>query len=141
MSKNRIKQVQITKSQRINPKVDSYDNLENNANKNPSFCFKHISKKHGLKNCEKNELISFCDTLCKLSNLTWNEIINNNRHKLGLETIKIKSLKIPINKDLVNDDHLIAIRFYNKKPMLGFRQGCIYHIMFLDCKMNLYDHS
>lgn len=44
MSKNRIKQVQITKSQRINPKVDSYDNLENNANKNPSFCFKHISK-------------------------------------------------------------------------------------------------
>ena len=141
MSKNRIKQVQITKSQRINPKVDSYDNLENNANKNPSFCFKHINKKYGLKNCEKNELISFFDTLCKLSNLTWNEIINNNRHKLGLETIKIKSLKIPINKDLVNDDHLIAIRFHNKKPMLGFCQGCIYHIMFLDCKMNLYDHS
>ena len=60
---------------------------------------------------------------------------------MGLDTIKIKSLKIPINKDLVNDDHLIAIRFHNKKPMLGFRQGCIYHIMFLDCKMNLYDHS
>lgn len=141
MNKNRIKQVQTTKSKRINPKVDSYDNLENNANKNPSFCFKHINKKYGLKNCEKNELISFFDTLCKLSNLTWNEIINNNRHKLGLETIKIKSLKIPINKDLVNDDHLIAIRFHNKKPMLGFCQGCIYHIMFLDCKMNLYDHS
>ncbi len=46
-----------------------------------------------------------------------------------------------MNKNLVNDDHLIAIRFHNKKPMLGFRQGYIYHIMFLDCKMNLYDHS
>ncbi len=99
-----------------------------------------VNDKYGLNNCQQVEKAAFVDTLYKLSRVTWAQINVSGRHGLGIEVIKQESIKASIPKNITNDTNIIAFRFYGKAPMVGYRDGRVFYVIWLDRNYTLYDH-
>jgi len=115
-------------------KVDS-------STQSPIFCLHHLDKDYGLSQCGKILKVSLIDKLYELSQLTWNQITNTHRHGLGLEKIPYEQIKGRMPTHITNDQDFIAIRFHQHKPVVGYRIERIFHIVWLDYNMTLYDHG
>jgi hypothetical protein len=107
----------------------------------PIFSLHYLQKSHCLSDCDKDEKSAFADTLYKLSQITWNEIISSPRHGAGYERIARKAIKASIPSHLKDDINLIAFRFCAKAPMVGYREENIFHILWIDRTFTLYDHG
>ena len=109
----------------------------------PIFSLK-ISKDYCLSNCDKDEKSAFADTLHKLSQSTWRDLRQSGRHGQGYEIIDKKSIKGKMPDHITDDVHIIAFRFFGKKPMAGYRDindRRIFHVVWLDRDCSLYDHG
>lgn len=107
----------------------------------PIFSLHYLQKSHCLSDCDKDEKSAFADTLHKLSQLTWNEIISSPRHGVGYERIARNAIKASIPAHLQADINLIAFRFCAKAPMVGYREENIFHVLWIDRAFTLYDHG
>ena len=109
----------------------------------PIFSFKYLAKdtKYCISNCIDDDKIAFVDQFFKLSHLSWKQIKNNGRHKLGCEKINHSSIKTAIPPNITPDGILLAFRFNGKKPMIGFRDKSIFHIIWFDKDFTLYNHG
>lgn len=108
--------------------------------KYPVFCFKHLHKEYDLTICSTEDVHFFTENLIKLSQLTWEQIKLTDRKGMGSEKISIKSLKSTIPNSLTPDiEELLVFRFH-KRRMLGYRNKFIFHIIFIDTKLTLYNH-
>lgn len=107
----------------------------------PIFSLYYLEKSHCLSNCTKEEKAAFADTLHKLSQLTWNEIISSPRHGAGYEKIAKNAIRQPMPSHIKSDINLIAFRFCAKAPMIGYREENIFHVIWLDRTFTLYDHG
>lgn len=119
------------------PIVDKVDS----STQSPVFCLHYLDKDYGLSQCEKDLKISLIQKLYELSQLTWNQITFTHRHGLGLETISYEQIKGRMPTHITNDQRFIAIRFHQLKPAVGYRIERIFHIVWLDYNMTLYDHG
>ena len=107
----------------------------------PIFCFKFLHKDYSLKRCDKSEKVSLIDRLHALSQMTWVQIQSADKHGFGSEKISLDSIKPKLPLTLTEDiKHLIALRFDGLKPMVGYRNNSIFHIIFLDNKFDVYTH-
>ncbi|QBR85393.1 hypothetical protein E3983_10275 [Legionella israelensis] len=106
----------------------------------PTFSLEHIQANYCVSNCSQKQKAAFADSLLKRSQMTWNEIMQAPRHKLGQETISQNSIKAPLPKDITPDTKFIALRFDGKAPMVGRRDGRVFIIYWLDHNFSLYDH-
>jgi hypothetical protein len=100
-----------------------------------------MSKRYNLNNCTADEKLAFVNQIMLLSQITWAEIINAPRQGLGCEQIAQNSIKDAIPSIIKPDTRLIAFRFCGKKPMVGFREKNIFHILWIDRDFTLYDHG
>ena len=109
----------------------------------PVFALQYMDKdkNFSITYCEKDDKASFTNTLYKLSQLTWLELKNRPRHKLGYEKISRDQIKRPLPDVLKESERIIAFRFRGKKAMAGYRRGKIFYILWVDPKFKLYDHS
>lgn len=107
----------------------------------PKFCLEHLRKAYCLSNCTPEEKAAFADRIYELSQLSWQQIMQSHRHGQGSETLPrdaIKGDKIP---DVITEDvTIIAFRFNGKAPMVGFRSGEVFHVVWLDRSFTLYKH-
>lgn len=115
-------------------KVDS-------STQSPVFCLHYLDNDYGLSQCEKVFKVSLIHKLHELSQLTWNQITNTHRHGLGLEKIPYEQIKGRMPTHITDDQEFIAIRFHQLKPVVGYRIERIFHIVWLDYNMTLYDHG
>lgn len=76
-----------------------------------------------------------------LSSITWQDIRTSSRHKLGYEKISRSSIKTSIPTIVTDDVSLIAFRMSGLAPMVGFRIGDVFRLLWLDPKFKLYDHG
>lgn len=107
----------------------------------PIFSLTHMANnKYGLNNCQQIEKAAFADKLFRLSQVKWVELQGSQKHGLGCEKIKQESIKTGIPSIITSDTNLIAFRFHGNAPMVGFRDGRIFHIIWLDRDYTLYDH-
>lgn len=106
----------------------------------PYFSLRYMNNKFCLSLCETKEKAAFADTLHKLSQLPWAQLKQQNRHGLGYEIIARHSIKSGIPKHIKDDVNIIAFRFQGKKPMVGYKDGHIFHIIWLDRAFKLYKH-
>ena len=85
---------------------------------------------------------AFAEAIFKRRNLTWNEIQQTHRHKLGYEKISISAIKrVNIPKFITEDNHtLIAFRYNEMKAMVGYRIKNIFYVLWFDRSFKLYDH-
>lgn len=76
-----------------------------------------------------------------MSQMTWNELHIAPKHGAGSEKISRTAIKRPIPQHITEDVSLLAFRFDGKKPMVGYRSGPTFHIVWFDRNFILYDHG
>lgn len=135
--KNKLKNPhQDTKGTKVNINPDLISIYHH---KHPIFCFKYIHKEFDLEKCTADEKVAFIEQVCRLSQLSWQDIEYTQRHGLGTEKISVSSLgaKCP---SIVTDEvtHLLALRFIGKMPFLGYRDRFLLHVLFIDRTHSLY---
>ncbi len=106
----------------------------------PAFCLRYLVPKYCITQCNEEQKVAFTDTLYELSRLTWIEIRSSGRHGKGAEKIEQTSIKETLPPCITPDVTLLAFRFWGRAPMVGFRDGRIFHIVWLDINFKLYDH-
>lgn len=106
----------------------------------PAFSFEHMITTHSVERCEKEEIVSLSMALYKLSQLTWKQIKSAHRHGMGFEKLPTTCIKASIPNIVTPDVNLLAFRFHGKKPMVGFRSGQVFYIIWLDRDYSLYEH-
>ena len=80
------------------------------------------------------------DKLRKLSSLSWRDIRQQERHGLGTEIIDRGSLKAALPAFITEEVRLLAFRAYDLVPMVGYRSGRIFHVVWIDRAFKLYKH-
>ena len=80
------------------------------------------------------------DKLRRLSSLSWKDIRQHDRHGLGTETLSRDSIQAAIPSFVTEDVRLLAFRAYGKVPMVGYRSGRIFHVIWIDREFKLYQH-
>lgn len=108
--------------------------------KRPTFSFHSISKDYCISKCTKPEKASLADTLRKMSESTWAELHNKERHCGGYEKINRNAIKAPIPRSISDDVKFLAFRFYENAPMVGYRELEMFHVLWLDRRFKLYNH-
>ena len=108
--------------------------------KRPIFSFHSIEKNYCLSKCTTNEKASLADRLHRLSRLTWAELKSAPRHGLGCEKIDHSAIKAAIPHSITPDVKFLSFRFYNKAPMVGYRDKEVFNIIWLDREYSLYEH-
>lgn len=88
-----------------------------------------------------DEKVVLIDTLHIRSQMTCQEITHSGRHHLGHEKISRSSFKATIPSFITEDVSLIAFRFNGKAPMVGYRDGATFHVIWINRSFNLYDHQ
>lgn len=109
--------------------------------KHPIFCLRFQHHTYNINNCTQDEKVSLLEQMNRLSQLTWNDIINTQRHGLGSEKISVNSLKESPPAFITADvKDLLSLRFQGKKPFLVYRDRFIAHVIFVDNKFKVYGH-
>lgn len=94
-----------------------------------------------VRKCNKNQQADLAKTLHILGQLTWRELKRLDRLKNGFEKITRSSIRAGIPHAVTPDVNLLAFRFSDKAPMIGFRRGATFFIVWLDHQFKLYDHE
>lgn len=111
---------------------------------NPTFSLHYMSLNTGycLTRCTVPERAAFASRIREMSQLTWLQIKGSPRHDQGCEEIpqrQIRGSSIP--KGVHPDATLLSFRCIGKHPMVGFREGQTFHIIWIDRDFTLYKHS
>lgn len=108
----------------------------------PHFSFEHLSNhsEYGLSACGLEHKADLVERLAKLSTMTWAQIKQANKHGLGSEKIARHSIRATI-PDTYKDDYFLALRFSGTAPMVGYQNGRVFVVLWLDPKFTLYDHG
>ncbi|MGE0561963.1 MAG: hypothetical protein AB7O47_09115 [Flavobacteriales bacterium] len=139
MSKKKFNRTKLKDNN--NPKIVYPDTIQVVNYDYPIFCFRHLHKNYNLDNCDEKEKSSLIEQMAKLSQLTWKDIQNSNRHGIGSEKIAVNSIKTALPKFITEDvEFLLALRFQGKKPFLVHRDRFICHVIFIDNKFTVYNH-
>jgi len=112
-----------------------------NSQKRPVFSLEYLQDSHCITLCDDSDKLAFVNTLRKLSKLTWNQIRTSQRHGLGSEKIYRRAFLVTIPPKIGLDVTFIAIRFSGLKPMVGFQDERIFHIVWFDKDLNVYEHG
>lgn len=75
-----------------------------------------------------------------LSKMTWNDIQNAPRHGLGTEKIARSAITAAIPAGVTEDVTFLALRYNGLAPMVGYRDGRTFHVLYLDHTFTLYPH-
>ena len=111
----------------------------------PLFCFKHLDLNVSLKGCDHITYKHFVHRLCKMSELTWEQINRSGKHQLGFELIPKKQIKQKKFPPIVTDDmeKLPVFRYTgdNHPFVCVIQRGVIYPI-FIEANFgDVYNHG
>ena len=111
----------------------------------PVFCLRYMHSDYSVRTCSKEDRAAFADTLYELSQLSWSQLRQSQRHGKGYEKIPRGQLRVPPSSSLTitEDVDFISFRFAGKKPMIGFRDrdGRTFRIVYLDPSFEVYEHG
>lgn len=123
------------KGRETNSEVDDSDQ------KSPVFSFEYLQQGWCVQDCQQEERSRMLDKLRRLSQLSWKQIRQEHRHGLGTEIIRKNSLKVEVPGFITDDVRLLAFRAFDMVAMVGYRNGRIFHIIWIDRTFTLYDHG
>lgn len=109
----------------------------------PLFSFKWLQD-YSIDKCKDPKFFhDYLMRLQKLSILGWQEIRKSSRHNFGMEKIPVSQIKPELPKDFTRDvEELDVFRAVgDNRPMLGFQEGRIFHVIFIEAKFgDVYNH-
>jgi hypothetical protein len=136
----RLKASQPQKGKRIKPPESSKNEVPAQQRK-PLFSFQNVQKNYCISLCDLEDRAQLALTLLNLSQLTWAQLHQAGRLKLGYEIISRKSISGRLPPCIKEDTNLIAFRFSGMKPMVGYRENEVFNVVWLDRDFTLYDHG
>jgi hypothetical protein len=108
----------------------------------PVFCFKYIHRDYHLDKCTNDEKRKFIEQILLISSNSWEQLQLAPKHGVGSEKISSNSIRANIPNHFSEEvGTLLAFRFDGKKPFIGFRNGFIFHIFYIDRDFTLYNHG
>jgi len=107
----------------------------------PIFSLEFMVDGYCVHSCQKDQKAHFAMALYKRSKLTWKELRLAPRDGLGYEKIARNALKVSIPAKVTEDVDMIAFRCIGQAPMVGFKLGRIFHILWIDKNFTLYNHG
>lgn len=107
----------------------------------PTFSLEYLSGDYCITECTTDQRAAFAITLHRLSRLPWSEIMKSHRHGLGAEKLRAKQINARLPRQVAPDVTLLAFRFSGKAPMVGYRDGATFHVLWVDRNFTLYDHG
>lgn len=107
----------------------------------PVFCLRHLQPKYDVEDCEADDQRQLIKKFRTLSKMEWSAVEQAPKHGLGKETIERTSMKVALPTFITKDVKLWSIRFSGKKPMVGFRAGAVFHVVWLDHDFSVYNHG
>jgi hypothetical protein len=133
--------IKLSVSQPKDARIKTTENAKPSPNQlRPKFSLEHLQKSHCLSLCEKDEKAALADRLHQMSQLTWQQIQQADRHGQGSETIARTSLKVTVPSAITEDTPILSFRFCGKAPMVGFRQEEVFYVVWLDRAFDVYNH-
>ena len=109
----------------------------------PVFSFEYMQGGTGysVDCCNRDHRAALSARLFKLSQMTWLDIRQAPRHGLGTEKIARDAIKAAIPARVTEDADLLALRYNGLHPMVGFRDGRTFNVLFIDHTMDVYPHE
>tara|TARA_R110002049_G_scaffold291718_1_gene475862 strand:+ start:175 stop:597 length:423 start_codon:yes stop_codon:yes gene_type:complete len=106
----------------------------------PKFSFEHMQPEFCISGCSAQEKAQVLDSIHKRSQMTWQDIMNSARHKLGTEKISKHSIQSPIPPVFAAEENFLAIRSIAMAPMVGVRVHSTFYVIWIDRAFTLYKH-
>lgn len=100
---------------------------------------RYLRPNYCISRCEKRDKAKFAERVRILTQKTWAELKQSDKHLHGYETIAQLSDRLPPEAPL--QAPAIAFRFAGLKPMVGFRNDAIFYVVWFDRDYNLYAHG
>lgn len=99
----------------------------------PLFSFQFLDARYCISCCEKDDKAALADQLRILGSKTWAELQQAPKHGIGCERIERNAINGSFPRHLENDKSVafLAFRFSGKKPMVGYRDDEVFHIIWL----------
>ncbi|WP_293708612.1 hypothetical protein [Stenotrophomonas sp. UBA7606] len=106
----------------------------------PVFCLRHLQTGHDIEDLLADDQAALIKRFRTLSKMEWGQIEQAPRHGLGKENIAQTSIKRALPGVVTKDVKLWALRYANNKPMVGFRNGAVFHVLWIDHSFDVYNH-
>lgn len=107
----------------------------------PVFSFEKMQDGSGysVNCCDSEDQAALAKRLFLLSRNTWREISQAPKHGIGTEKIERSAIRpaVPVTEDVT----LLALRFNGKKPMVGYRDGRVFYVLWMDKDFSVYNHG
>ncbi len=108
----------------------------------PKFCLHHLRNGYCLDELDRERRADFAMALFRRRSMTWLQIIQADRHGLGLETIPVDRIKPDIPGQFVDADKFVVLRYSDRLPMVGVRRGDTFHVIWVEKNYgDVYDHG
>ena len=109
----------------------------------PVFSFEYVQRSHCISLMEdRADRGLLLDALHTLGSMTWSQINSAPRHGLGYEKMPMDKMKAKRPSCVTDDVNLLVFRWKGKLPFVGFRDGRIFNILWIERSFgDLYDHS
>ena len=135
-NRRNLKKIKLKNTPRFAIKeLQNYDKLK------PIFSFRNMNYRGAncLSHCDGPSRAKMVNTLLRLSQLTWSQILSTPKESHGKENIPIKQFKVSLPPIVTPDvESLMVFRFSKSERMAGIRHNDIYDILIVGA--NLYGH-
>jgi|SRR6185312_195450 len=137
----KIKKPPATRGGKIGLSPEGENTPVDYGRKTPVFCLHYVVPDYCITLCDAADKLAFVKRIRQFSGMTWNEIVQADRHGLGREQIPQKAIRKQIPSHITKDVSLIALRFSGLKPMVGYQRNDVFHVIWFDRDFDLYDHG
>lgn len=108
----------------------------------PVFCLHHLQKNFDVSSLSKDQRAAFAMTLQDRAKLTWQDMIQSGRHKMGFELLPSDAISAPVPPAYQDAEKFMVLRYFGKLPMVGVRANEVFHVLWIAKNFNeLYDHG
>lgn len=109
----------------------------------PAFSFEHVQQSHCISMlADHTERGLLLEAFRKLGSMTWSQINSAPRHGLGYERMPFDQIKAPRPACISDDTNLLVFRWKGKLPFVGFRDGRVLHVLWVEQNFgDLYNHD
>jgi hypothetical protein len=105
-----------------------------------AFSLRYVVDEQCITRCTDQQAMQFADRMKRLCSMTWQQIQNAHRHKLGTEIIDRSAIKVAIPRHITPDVDLLAFRCFGLAPMIGYRDQEVFFVLWFDPDFKVYDH-
>jgi hypothetical protein len=114
---------------------------ENTDNLVPLYSLEYMVSGYCVESCQEAQRAHFAMALFKRRRMTWRELRVAPRHGLGSEKIARTSIRVTLPSMVTEDVDILAFRCIGTAPMVGFRSGRTFNILWIDKNYEVYDHG